>query len=149
MNRSMNRTVWCFLFWILLLWLCSLLVLVIVGARYIIIVTTLLGGLAILWYLWIWIGKRKTLWCNLYFAGYIGKSTRRTKNWLVTLSFWIPRKYREAIVGDIIEDCHELRALGKSEWRIRIHVIWQVIIALILLRPVALMDAFKRIWSTK
>jgi len=68
---------------------------------------------------------------------------------LISAAFWIPRKHREAIVGDIMEDCHELRALGKSKWRIRTHVIWQVVIALILLRSAAVVDAFKRIWSVK
>jgi len=77
------------------------------------------------------------------------RSRNRTKDLIIKTSFWIPRKYREAIVGDIMEDCHELRVLGKSEWRIRIHVIWQLAIALILLRPTALVDAFKRIWSMK
>lgn len=71
------------------------------------------------------------------------------ENLVMKASYWLPRKYREAIVGDIIEDINEIRALGKSEWRIRIHVVWQVVIALILLRPTAIMDAFKRIWSTK
>jgi hypothetical protein len=74
---------------------------------------------------------------------------KKTEKWFRSLAFWLPRKYREPIVGDIMEDCHELRALGKSEWRIRIHVIWQLAWALILLRPVALMDALKRMLSTK
>jgi len=73
----------------------------------------------------------------------------KTENLISKTSFWIPRKYREAIVGDILEDCHELRALGKSEWRIRIHIIWQLIIGLILLRPTVLVDALKRMLSTK
>lgn len=72
-----------------------------------------------------------------------------TEKWLGSLAYWIPRKYREPLVGDIMEDCCELRALGKSEWRIRIHVVWQLVIALIMLRPTAIMDALKRMWSTK
>lgn len=72
-----------------------------------------------------------------------------TERRIGSLAYWIPRKYREAIVGDVLEDCRELRELGKSEWRIRIHVIWQLVWALILLRPTALMDALKRILSTK
>lgn len=73
----------------------------------------------------------------------------RTENLISKTSFWIPRKHREAIVGDILEDCRELRELDKSEWRIRIHIIWQLVWAFILLRPTALMDALKRILSTK
>ncbi len=79
----------------------------------------------------------------------IRKVAEKTKKKLVSTSYLIPRKYREAIVGDIMEDCNELRALGKSEWIIRLHLIWQLAIALIMLRPIAIMDAFKRIWSTK
>jgi hypothetical protein len=71
------------------------------------------------------------------------------EKWLINLSYWIPRKYREAITGDILEDCRELRVVGKSEWRIRIHVIWQLAWALILLRPSALVDVLKRVLSTK
>ena len=82
-------------------------------------------------------------------ASLIGTSWPNGENLLKSWSYWIPRTYREAIVGDILEDCHELRALGKSEWRIRIHIIWQLAWALILLRPAAFMDALKRILSTK
>lgn len=85
----------------------------------------------------------------IYVPKRVTKRRKTTKEWLISVSFWIPRKYREAIVGDIMEDYHELRALGKSERRIRIHVIWQLVIALILLRSTSIMDAFKRIWSTK
>lgn len=77
------------------------------------------------------------------------ESEKMTEKWLTSLSYWFPRKHREVIVGDLLEDCHELRALGKSEWRIRIHVIWQLALALIMLRPAALMEALKRILSTK
>jgi hypothetical protein len=75
------------------------------------------------------------------------------EKWLISLSFWIPRKYREAISGDILEDCHEMRDLGLGEWRIRIHVLWQLTIGVIALWPEAIGSAVativKRVWSVK
>lgn len=73
---------------------------------------------------------------------------RRAEKWVVSLSFWIPRKYREAIVGDMLEDCHELRELGKSEHRIWVHVLWQLVIALVLLWPASIKYTLSRIWHT-
>ncbi len=73
----------------------------------------------------------------------------KPEEWLINLSFWIPREYREAIIGDILEDCHELRTLGKSEERVRFHIIWQLVFTLILLQPVVLIKTLKQILSTK
>lgn len=66
---------------------------------------------------------------------------RKAEQSLASLSFWIPRRHREAIIGDIREDCAELRLLGKSEWRIRLHVIWQLAICLLTMWPAALKAA--------
>lgn len=65
------------------------------------------------------------------------------EKWLSNLSFWIPRKHREAIVGDIMEDCHELRKLGKSERRILAHVIWHLIIAVVTLIPASVIYSLR------
>lgn len=65
----------------------------------------------------------------------------RAERWLTSLSFWIPRRHREAIVGDLREDCAELRNLGMSERRLRVHVIWQLAICLFRLWPPALKAA--------
>ena len=60
---------------------------------------------------------------------------QKPERWLTSLCFWIPRKHREAIRGDILEDCHELRDQGFGEWRIRAHVLWQTAIAVVGLWP--------------
>lgn len=65
----------------------------------------------------------------------------RTDRWVESVSFWIPRKNREAIMGDIQEDCVELRELGKSEWRIRANVIWQLSICALRMWPAAVKAA--------
>lgn len=57
------------------------------------------------------------------------------ENALTNLAFWIPRKHREGIVGDILEDCAELRELGKPIIRIWTHVLWHLATAIILLVP--------------
>jgi len=66
-----------------------------------------------------------------------------TDKWLKSTSFWIPRRIREAIIGDIIEDCHELRALGKKEYRVRLHILWHLILFALSLLPTAIIKAFK------
>lgn len=60
---------------------------------------------------------------------------KKAEKWAVALGWWIPRKYRGPIVGDILEDCHEMRDKSYGEWRIRIHVIWQWVIAVGTLIP--------------
>lgn len=78
---------------------------------------------------------------------------RKAEPWLTSLSFWIPRKYREPITGDILEDCHEMRELGFDERRIRVHVLWQFAVAIIALWPEPIASAVaaivRRIWSVK
>lgn len=65
----------------------------------------------------------------------------------IALSWWIPRKYRGLVVGDILEDCHELRQGGSGEWRICVHVLWQWAIAIGALVPVAVVGTIWRIMS--
>jgi hypothetical protein len=81
------------------------------------------------------------------------KCSTQAERWLVSLSFWIPRKYREAIAGDIFEDCREMREKGFSESRIRVHVLWQLAVAVIALWPEAVGSAvgsiIKQVWKTK
>jgi hypothetical protein len=60
-----------------------------------------------------------------------------TDRWMLSFSFWIPRRYRQAIMGDLIEDREDMRSLGKSEWRIRAHVVWQIAISALSLWPAA------------
>jgi len=81
------------------------------------------------------------------------KARPDSKKWLISLSFWVPRKYREGITGDILEDCDDLRKLGKNEWRIRTHVLWHFSLAVIMLWPEAIGSAlasiFEKIFSIK
>jgi hypothetical protein len=78
---------------------------------------------------------------------------KKAETRLISLSFWIPRKHREGIAGDILEDCHEMRELGFTEWRILGHVLWQFTLAVISLWPEAAGSAVaaivKRVWKTK
>jgi len=77
----------------------------------------------------------------------------RTEQLLLNLSFWIPRRHREGVTGDIFEDCREMRRRRFSERRIRIHVLWQLAIAVIALWPEAVGSAVaavvKRVWSIR
>lgn len=70
---------------------------------------------------------------------------------LISLSFWVPRKYREAITGDILEDCHDMRELGFAEQRILAHVLWQFAWAVIRLWPEVVGSAVaavvKHVWK--
>jgi hypothetical protein len=68
---------------------------------------------------------------------------KKPEKWAVALGWWIPRKYRGPIVGDILEDCHEMRDKSCGELRIRIQVLWQWAIAVATLIPVAI---FGSIW---
>ena len=79
----------------------------------------------------------------------LGEPERSVDKWIVSVSFWIPRKYREGIVGDILEDCYEQRRLGKSERRIWLYVLLQFVTALVLLWPAYIKYTLSRIWHTK
>lgn len=54
----------------------------------------------------------------------------RTDSLLRTVGFLVPRKSRQALIGDLIEDVAEQRAAGYSEWRIRSTVCWQLLFAM-------------------
>jgi hypothetical protein len=64
----------------------------------------------------------------------------KAERWAISLSFWIPRAHREPIRGDLMEDCKELREFGSTEWRIRIHVLWQLTIGVVALFPNAIIS---------
>ena len=65
------------------------------------------------------------------------KAGSKGEDWATFLGWFIPRKYRAAVLGDILEDCVEMRAKGCSERRIRLHVIYQWLIAVVTLVPTA------------
>ena len=77
----------------------------------------------------------------------IWRVEKKAEKWAVALGWWIPRKYRGPIVGDILEDCHEMRDKSCGEWRIRIQVIWQWVIAVGTLIPAAFFGGIWRIFS--
>lgn len=72
------------------------------------------------------------------------KTGRKGEMWAVGLGWWIPRKYRDAIVGDILEDCKEMGEMGCGEWRICVQVIWQWAIAVGTLIPAAAVGSIWR-----
>jgi len=62
----------------------------------------------------------------------------RADDWAIALGWWIPRRYRDDLVGDILEDCCEMRMLGKSDRRICVHVVYQWLIGVLTLVPTAI-----------
>lgn len=81
----------------------------------------------------------------------IFESTFEGKNWAITLGWFIPRKHRNDIVGDILEDCAEMREAGCTERRIKFHVVYQWLIAVVTLVPTAvktsIIDILKQVLS--
>lgn len=84
---------------------------------------------------------------NVSFLWGVFRLGKKAEKWTIALGWWIPRKYRGAIVGDILEDCHEMRETGCGEWRIRIQVIWQWVIAVGTSVPATMIAAVWRIVS--
>ncbi len=84
---------------------------------------------------------------NVSFLRGVFRPGKMAEKWAIALGWWIPRKYRGAIVGDILEDCHEMRETGCREWRIRIQVIWQWAISIVILIPAAVFGSILRIFS--
>ena len=76
-------------------------------------------------------------------GGIFGPRNKGEK-WAISLGWWIPRRYRGDIIGDILEDCSEMRDKGCGEWRIRIQVIWQWAIAVVNLIPAAVVGSVWR-----
>jgi hypothetical protein len=74
----------------------------------------------------------------------------KSEKWGVTLGWFIPRKYRH-VIGDILEDCAEMREAGCTERRIKFHVVYQWLIAVITLVPMAvktsIVDAVRQVIS--
>ena len=81
----------------------------------------------------------------------ICKTKTRGENWTKVLGWFIPRKHRNHIVGDILEDCDEMREAGCTEKRIKFHVVYQWLIAVIILVPTAvktsIVDTVKQVIS--
>jgi hypothetical protein len=67
----------------------------------------------------------------------ISKAKSTGESWAVGLGWFIPRKYRNEIIGDILEDCAEMRQTGRTESRVKFHVVYQWLIAVITLVPMA------------
>lgn len=66
------------------------------------------------------------------------KRKSKGEDWITSLGWFIPRKYRNDIIGDILEDCAEMREIGCTEERIKFHVVYQWLIAVITLVPTAI-----------
>ena len=73
----------------------------------------------------------------------------KTEKWAIVLGWCLPQNHREAIMGDILEDCHEMRERGLAERRILTHVLWQWAISLVTLIPVSIMGAIRRLGGAK
>ncbi len=78
-------------------------------------------------------------------GGLIGGKWNETEKWAILLGWCLPRKHRESIVGDILEDCHEMRKAGLVERRIRTHVLWQWLISVLTLITASVMGAIVRL----
>jgi hypothetical protein len=76
--------------------------------------------------------------------GGIFGARNKAEKWAISLGWWIPRRYRADIIGDILEDCNEMRDKSCGDWRIRIQVIWQWAIAVVNLIPAALVGSVWR-----
>ena len=58
------------------------------------------------------------------------KRKSKGEDWATSLGWFIPRKYRH-VIGDILEDCAEMRKAGCTERRIKFHVVFQWLITVI------------------
>ncbi len=74
-------------------------------------------------------------------------SENKAEKWAIALGWWIPRKFRGPLIGDILEDCYEMRNVGCSELRIRTQVLWQWLVGVLLLIPTTIFSAVWRILS--
>ena len=45
---------------------------------------------------------------------------------LRALADWLPKRYREGLIGDLLEDCSDLRIRGHSDCRLHGHVLWHL-----------------------
>lgn len=72
-----------------------------------------------------------------------------TENWVIMLGRCIPQKHREAIVGDILEDCHEMREGGLAERKIWTNALWQWVISVVALIPACIVGSIGRLFGAK
>lgn len=82
-------------------------------------------------------------------SGSRGGTWNEPEKWAIVLAWCLPQKHREAIVGDIAEDCHEMRDRGLNERRIRTHVLWQCLISVVTLIPTYFIGAIGRLFNAK
>ena len=93
-----------------------------------------------------WLKER---WIFYSQKGGSGSNKRNGKaKWAVLLGWCFPRKYRDAIVGDILEDSYEMRESGLAESKIRAHVLWQCMISVVTLVPSSIVHAIRRLLRT-
>lgn len=78
-------------------------------------------------------------------GGSTGRIRNETDKLAIVLGWCFPRKHREAIVGDILEDCKEMRERGLAERKIRTHVLWQWAVSMIVLILGSIMSAIRAI----
>jgi hypothetical protein len=77
-------------------------------------------------------GGGKTTSAGLLLREMLNERVRlRTDSWLVSIGFWIPRGNRQAIIGDLLEDCGEMRSHGFSEPQIRRRIRWQLLVVIV------------------
>ena len=81
--------------------------------------------------------------------GSIREASNKTEKWIIILRFWIPQKHREAIMGDILEDCYQMRESGLAERRIRANVLWQLMISVVMWIPSSVIGVIGRLLGTK
>lgn len=60
------------------------------------------------------------------------------EDWVTSLGRLIPRTYRDAVLGDIFEDCADMRDENCSEWWIKTMFCYQWAIAVVTLVPTAI-----------
>ncbi len=65
------------------------------------------------------------------------------------LCLWLPSDYREAILGDLLEDCDEYASRGATKKQIDQRISWEILLAVVRSWPAALAAAVKQVFSTK
>lgn len=90
--------------------------------------------------------ERKLKWMQLKFMLAL-KTKSKGGNWFAALGWFIPRKYRNDIIGDILEDCAEMREAGCTERQIKFHVVYQWLLAVVTLVPASIIGILKQVQS--
>ena len=95
------------------------------------------------------VDKAKERWVSYsQEGGSRGSIWKERAKWMVVLRWWLPQEHRDAILGDILEDCHDMRESGLTKQQIRTHVLWQWVIAVVTLVPASVIHAIARLWRT-